>query len=572
MREMQFARIEAQESISRMRLVAGALAAQYSFTWMYLITLLASLWAAYDLPAALQRFILLLVGVSLFVLLPLIARLYRLEELPIWVMSFAAWVVALVGTLYIARFIPLPIFGLPIPLRDNQVGGIMAVGLPFALGVLWLSMKARQWFLAGSTGVWLLVGFVAFVLCGSRGGWSGFVAGLVAAIYLLGRSRLAERRRKSVRWLWLADLAVVSVFAIVLLVYVAVLISPALEARLGIGASHESVWSRLALWRDTILLIQDYYFVGSGLASTAMIYSTYSFLLHVPTLHHAHNLYLQIALEQGVPGLLAFLGIIGTSILYAVAAWKQAEWCGRVVLAAAVAAVTALLVHGMFDAEIYIGNLATLAFLPAIALMSVAVSLRNQLNSSDEVKPSNLPSVAGLLVGLLLPAVLVLLLPGAPARWEANLGAVLQGRAELRLYHWPEWVLQDQVRRLKPEVLRPAVAHFQRAVALDPGQPTAQRRLGQIALAQGDVAAAKGHLLTAFAVDPGNRVARQLLGEVYAIEGDVGRATLLWKTVDNGQQQLQTRQGWYSFLGADVVASRIEEILRTGLPIDSSDR
>jgi len=572
MRELQLARVERQEPISGARLAAGSLAAQYSFALVYLIALLLSLWSAYDLAGAFQRFVLLLVGLSLLVVLPLIARLYRLEELAIGVMGFAALVTALVGTLYIARLIPIPISGFPVSLRDNQVGGMMAAGLPIVMGAFWLSMTARQWFWVGISGASLLVGFVAFALCGSRGGWIGFATGLAVALILLLRHQLAVRRSRAVRGWWLVDMAVVTAFVVAFLIYVAVIVSPELDTRLGIGTSAGSAWSRLALWRDTIPLIQDYYFVGSGLGSTAMIYSTYSFLLHVPTLYHAHNLYLQIALEQGIPGLLAFLGLMGTSILYAAAIWKHTEARGRAALAAAVAAVIALLVHGMFDAELYTSNLAICGFLPATVLMSVAVSMMNQLHPPYEAKTTNLPIAVGATTGLLLPVILVLLLPGAPARWEANLGAVLQSRAELRIYHWPEWVLQDEVRRLNPEILLPAVAHFQRAVNLDPDQPTAQRRLGQIALAQGDVAGAKSHLLTALAVDPGNRVARQLLGEVYAIEGDLVRATALWKTVDNGQQQLETRQWWYSSLGADVVAGRIEKILRTGLQIESSDR
>jgi hypothetical protein len=71
--------------------------------------------------------------------------------------------------------------------------------------------------------------------------------------------------------------------------------------------------SRIALWRDSLPLIQDYFFTGSGLGATAMIYATYAYLLHVPYLYHAHNLYVQIALEQGVPALLAWLGLMAAT-------------------------------------------------------------------------------------------------------------------------------------------------------------------------------------------------------------------------------------------------------------------
>ena len=68
-----------------------------------------------------------------------------------------------------------------------------------------------------------------------------------------------------------------------------------------------SAASRLTLWQDAVTLVQEYWFTGSGLQSTAMVLSSYIYLLHVPYLAHGHNLYLQLALEQGVPALLAFV-------------------------------------------------------------------------------------------------------------------------------------------------------------------------------------------------------------------------------------------------------------------------
>jgi hypothetical protein len=84
------------------------------------------------------------------------------------------------------------------------------------------------------------------------------------------------------------------------------------------------------------------------------------------------------------------------------------------------------------------------------------------------------------IVGVGLPLLLAVLLPGAPARWEANLGAVLQTRAELGLYHWPEWSFQDQVRvhaAGTSGACRSAV--FITALKIDPTQPTAHRRSAQ---------------------------------------------------------------------------------------------
>ena len=50
-----------------------------------------------------------------------------------------------------------------------------------------------------------------------------------------------------------------------------------------------------------------------------MVYSSYVLLLHVLYLSHAHNLFLQTAIEQGIPGLLAFIWLtwVGLRVLAA---------------------------------------------------------------------------------------------------------------------------------------------------------------------------------------------------------------------------------------------------------------
>jgi tetratricopeptide (TPR) repeat protein len=95
--------------------------------------------------------------------------------------------------------------------------------------------------------------------------------------------------------------------------------------------------------------------------------------------------------------------------------------------------------------------------------------------------------------GLALAGLLVAALPaGRARRLVANLGAVEQGRAELSLYSWPEWRLQDEVRRAAGP--GPAVARYEQALALDADDFSANRRMGQIALSLGDYEAALAYL------------------------------------------------------------------------------
>jgi predicted Zn-dependent protease len=159
-------------------------------------------------------------------------------------------------------------------------------------------------------------------------------------------------------------------------------------------------------------------------------------------------------------------------------------------------------------------------------------------------------------VGTVL-TVAALALPGSRAVIQANLGALAQARAELSVYQWPAWPIQDALRR-SPEVdLAPAIAHYQAALALDPRNVAANRRLGQIELSDGQYDAARQHLEAAFAAAPGQRATRQMLGESYAIAGDVARAASLWRTVNLDQGQLAARQWWYEYIGDAERARRL---------------
>ncbi len=143
------------------------------------------------------------------------------------------------------------------------------------------------------------------------------------------------------------------------------------------------------------------------------------------------------------------------------------------------------------------------------------------------------------------------------AMWHANLAALDQARAELTVYRWPDYPIQDALRRQLPGApppvdLGPAVARYRAALALDPGNVTANRRLGQIELSLGDYAAARRHLEAAYAAAPWQRPTRQLLGEAYTVTGDPALAAPLWASVDMSQGQLALRKWWYEAVGDNV--------------------
>ncbi len=428
-------------------------------------------------------------------------------------------------------------------LNPNLIAGGLVLALPLGMGgVVWAWRHSyRRAAVVGALA--LLLGLAALVLTAARGAWFGLSVGLLAAGYLEWRTNLAHRplfRR-------LGDVLLVGALLAVLIGFGVALTWPNLEPWLDTLPRGRTAISRIGFWRDSLALIGDYPFTGSGLGSTEMVYSSYALLLHVGFIdQHVHNLLLQIAVEQGLPGLAAFLGLLGVAIWALVRLYRQGG-CGNVLRLASTTAFIALLLQGIGEAGNYNSPMALIGFLPLGFALGCA--WRGEVKDQETISLAFIRRlrwlpIAGAVVVIL--ALAALLLPGTRATFRANLGAVAQTRAELSVYSWPEWGVQDAVRRSPDVDLAPAIAHYRAALALAPANVTANRRLGQIELSLGQYQAARRHLETAYTAAPNQRATRQLLGESYALAGEIERAATLWRAIDVSQRQLRLRQRWYN--------------------------
>ena len=445
---------------------------------------------------------------------------------------------------------------------DNQVAQVLAIGMPILVASLWLTVRERRWPGVVLSGVTLTVGAVALILTESRGAFLGLGAAAGVGVYFWVRGLMQRRTYRRSPWVRIVDgvflLLIVSGFAF----YVAIVMMPELDARLGVSAQGGSALSRIALWRDSIPLIGDYFFTGSGLGTAAMVYATYAYLLHVPYFYHAHNFYLQVALEQGVPALLAWMGLVVATAVFAGGALRAANQVGRTLLIGGFAALAAFLVHSLFEADLYYSALGALVFYPLIVLLWAAASIYEPaLDRVYDDQPTGALTGIGLTVGICAPLLAAMLVSGGAARWEANLGAVMQTQVELGAYKRPQWSFQDQVRRQLRTELQPAEAHFRAALQLDPTQPTAHRRLGALALARSEFERAEDYLLSAYAVAPYDRATRQMLGEVLALDGAVAEAVTMWQGVDMEQGQLMVREWWYQAFGEPEQLERLNDAI-----------
>ena len=152
--------------------------------------------------------------------------------------------------------------------------------------------------------------FIALVMATSRGVVLAIASGL--GVWLLWRFINFDGVKRRFK--------IEAVFPILLLVYLSALvvflfIGPAQSGSIFSGSYYYGNGSRAELLSRSFYLLLDYPITGGGLGSFPGLYSQY--LLNIPFFNvpNSHNLFMDVAIEQGLFGGLAFLS------LYMAALW-----------------------------------------------------------------------------------------------------------------------------------------------------------------------------------------------------------------------------------------------------------
>ncbi|MCU0509903.1 MAG: O-antigen ligase family protein [Anaerolineae bacterium] len=430
-------------------------------------------------------------------------------------------------------------------LNSNVAGGLIAFLLPLQIVAVW--RRPAAWVL-------LSLSLPGLVLSASRGAWLALVgvAALAAAWQMVDRRRLRSTG---------AAAAVALAFAIGAASAVGGLSaapatptpSPALAAlpeKLPEVAGDNprmftGLGGRLTLLGHSFALAKDYAFTGLGLGGFPLAFSSYLLLVHVGHTMHSHNLLLDMWLETGIAGVVALAWLLGAALMSARAPVRAGDAGSRAWTLAALAAIAVMCAHGLLDDPVF-GSRGVLVMLTPFAVLR-----RESVRASSPALPRPLfgwrGSAAVIIVAVAVTS--VALLTPVRSQFHANLGALAQNRAELALYRWPEWNIQDELRRVPAYNVERALEQYRKALALEPGNATANRRLGQILLSLGDYPAAGTRLSEAYRSDYTNRATRQLYGEWLALADRPEEAATVLRTVDLKQGQLDARAWWYNHIG-----------------------
>jgi len=519
---------------------------------LFLLSAVFGLWPAYDRRLGRNTLIALVAGFLLFILIS------RLAVSRGWWRAIAA-LIFLAGALLSLYFVTqYAHFGYPEKVgATGRLGALIGRLVPPA--VVWIpEANSAATFLEG-----ILFLAVALVLAEKRWVWriGGFVGvGLIALALLMSASRGAWLAVVVVSVLWLAlywrPARVIAIAGAVLALglVITVIVQHDITVLGEIPIVNRTLAplfirpDRLDVYRNSIYLIQDFPLTGVGLGGPfPMVLSKYALLIQVPFLTYSHNLYLEVWLEQGLPGAIAWLWLMvalyQAARTYARPGDREDRPCPDFLYQATWLGLTAIFIHGISDARQYVDKWCWFPFFGLLGL-NAAIILRRA-----SAMPPVMPRPVGQafqpaiwrrwafpvgIVGVFLIAVLLSLQP-LSATYHANLGGVLQARGDL---------LASLDEAQKGALRQQAVDHYRRAIQIASYNRTAQQRLGVILMDENRFDEAVEHLEIAWQADPNNTTTHKALGLAYVWVGELEKAKPLLENAPDIVAELNA-WGWW---------------------------
>ncbi|MBW3635983.1 MAG: O-antigen ligase family protein [Armatimonadetes bacterium] len=333
--------------------------------------------------------------------------------------------------------------------NPNLFANALAMTLPIA-AILPLLVR-RKWgssFLVALSGAPFLICGAGLLVTASKGGFLAALIALLCTSLVIGRAKWAEiatfvRRNR----------VAVGVSALVLALLFAFLAARTIVPRLqqARGADDNSTMFRVFIWRSTLDMAQAKPLLGHGPASFPHVYARFA---QTGYTRSAHQSWLQIAAESGIPALLLLLGAVVVALKNGLARIKTADWP---LVAGCCGAVVALLLHGNVDSGFQTTSILIFLSVALAVLVSLNDSAPPQENFASRLNPFWLGAT-------LLPAL---------GGYQTQKAAAGQDASQLA----------DQFARNGAPTV--GVQKMQEAIALDPSSARLWSQLGQLQEASG---------------------------------------------------------------------------------------
>jgi O-antigen ligase len=338
----------------------------------------------------------------------------------------------------------------------NALAGFLAVA--FAPTLVWVWVRARGW---DRRVRWLSLLFTAGVmvfcllLTGSRGGFVAFGAMALTTLWC-GNSRPGRR-------FTFAALGLILLLAVIF-------VTAMRQGILHVG--RESLEARTDYWRGALAIAKDHPWVGTGPGTFGSIYPKYK-TASTEEAQTAHNSYLQMWSDSGIPAFVAFIALWLVAVRDAFRLTRRRR--GDAAAIAICGALVAWTIHGLVDFDLYVPGVA----LPVFVLLGAVQGLK-ELPRTDIVTPRRRANwlVGGVCTGMLFAVLWV------------------EVRALAASYTFAH---AQELRRVNPLA---AVEEARRATMLTSWNPGLESGLGELALMAGKTDQAIAAYRAAITDDP----------------------------------------------------------------------
>jgi putative inorganic carbon (HCO3(-)) transporter len=269
-----------------------------------------------------------------------------------------------------------PTTGLDI--HPNQVAGTIMLVLPLLVALLINSLKSGEG--RPRTGRWILI--LATLFCGlallltqSRSGWAGSVAGFLTLLLVWAITMKPSRKRQAV-WI-VTGLIVIAIFLLPIGLgpqrIQQLWLDPPVETAVG---SLSTFNFRQNLWPWAIEGLKEFPFTGTGLGTFRVVVRRLYPVTINPTydIAHAHNVFLQVALDVGIPGLIAYVAML---LVSGTVVWQlmKKDQSLRIISAGLLAALAAFHVYGLTD-TLALGSKSSILLWAIFGLLAATIRLR----------------------------------------------------------------------------------------------------------------------------------------------------------------------------------------------------
>lgn len=270
--------------------------------------------------------------------------------------------------------------------QPNPFGGYMGLVWPVAAalaGGLWLTRQIGQHkLLSAACAIVALLSVGALLASYSRGAWLGAAA--AAAVLLLGALRPAGARPALLLVLLAAALLIAGrglwpQWIVARVSSITQDIAVADVRGVVPTTANFAVVERLAHWQAGAEMAAAHPWLGVGLGNYAAAYPRYRLLRWPLALGHAHNFYLNMAAETGLPGMLIFVALLLAAALQAWRALGATRGWQRALALGLLAAGAHLATHSVVD-NLFVNNV----HLYAGSLLGILAAAQPRTTSSAQ--------------------------------------------------------------------------------------------------------------------------------------------------------------------------------------------